>query len=36
MRYRLRRIEELTDRSLNDPRTVLELGAALRALPVLK
>ncbi|MFD6351145.1 PucR family transcriptional regulator [Nocardia tengchongensis] len=36
VRYRLRRIEELTDRSLNDPRAVLELGAALRALPVLK
>lgn len=32
VRYRLRRIEELTQRSLSEPRTVLELGAALRAL----
>ncbi|MGV9666322.1 PucR family transcriptional regulator [Nocardia niigatensis] len=34
VRYRLRRIEELTSRSLNNPQTVLELGAALRALRV--
>ncbi|MFI1917021.1 PucR family transcriptional regulator [Nocardia sp. NPDC020380] len=34
VRYRLRRIEEVTDRSLGDPQAVLELGAALRALPV--
>ncbi|WP_084479146.1 PucR family transcriptional regulator [Nocardia jejuensis] len=33
VRYRLRRIQEITGRSLDDPRTVLELGAALRALP---
>ncbi|WP_405491609.1 PucR family transcriptional regulator [Nocardia sp. NBC_00511] len=33
VRYRLRRIEELTGRSLNDPASILELGAALRALP---
>lgn len=32
IRYRLRRIEEVTGRSLTDPRAVLELGAALRAL----
>ncbi|NNH69923.1 helix-turn-helix domain-containing protein [Nocardia uniformis] len=32
LRYRLRRIEELTGRSLNNPHTVLELGVALRAL----
>ncbi|MFD7842184.1 PucR family transcriptional regulator [Nocardia sp. NPDC059764] len=32
VRYRLRRIEEVTGRSLTDPRAVLELGVALRAL----
>ncbi|MGW4740844.1 PucR family transcriptional regulator [Nocardia xishanensis] len=35
IRYRLRRIEELTGRSLADPATVRDLGAALEALPVL-
>ncbi|MEV6339497.1 helix-turn-helix domain-containing protein [Nocardia vinacea] len=35
VRYRLRRIEELTGRSLVDPQAVLDLGAALQALPVL-
>ncbi|MFC9896418.1 PucR family transcriptional regulator [Nocardia sp. NPDC127579] len=33
VRYRLRRIEEVTGRSLSDPRDILDLGAALRALP---
>jgi hypothetical protein len=31
VRYRLRRVEELTGRSLTDPRAVAELGAALAA-----
>jgi hypothetical protein len=31
VRYRLRRVEELTGRSLNDPRTAADLGAALAA-----
>jgi DNA-binding PucR family transcriptional regulator len=31
VRYRLRRIEELTGRSLSDPRTVTDFGAALLA-----
>ncbi|MFE1441452.1 PucR family transcriptional regulator [Streptomyces sp. NPDC058739] len=31
VRYRLRRVEELTGRSLADPRTVADLGAALAA-----
>ncbi|MEV6176813.1 helix-turn-helix domain-containing protein [Streptomyces sp. NPDC052015] len=31
VRYRLRRVEELTGRSLSDPRTVADLGAALLA-----
>ncbi|MER6082598.1 helix-turn-helix domain-containing protein [Streptomyces sp. NPDC001833] len=31
VRYRLRRIEELTGRSLSDPHTVADLGAALLA-----
>ncbi|MFF5184487.1 PucR family transcriptional regulator [Streptomyces sp. NPDC000345] len=31
VRYRLRRVEELTGRSLSDPRTVADLGAALPA-----
>ncbi|MFJ9908506.1 PucR family transcriptional regulator [Streptomyces sp. NPDC101152] len=35
VRYRLRRIEELTSRSLSDPRTLADLGAALEALRVL-
>ncbi|MBC2878411.1 MULTISPECIES: PucR family transcriptional regulator [Streptomyces] len=35
VRYRLRRLEELTGRSLQDPRAVVDLGAALRALRVL-
>ncbi|MFD0363427.1 PucR family transcriptional regulator [Nocardia sp. GCM10030253] len=35
VRYRIRRIEELTGRSLNDPQAVLDLGAAVQALPVL-
>jgi hypothetical protein len=35
VRYRLRRIEELTGRSLSDPRTLADLGAALEALRVL-
>ncbi|MEV0293514.1 helix-turn-helix domain-containing protein [Nocardia sp. NPDC050710] len=34
VRYRLRRIEKVTGRTLSDPMTVLELGAALQALPV--
>ncbi len=34
IRYRLRRIEELTGRSLADPAAVRDLGAALEALPV--
>ncbi|TLF81177.1 helix-turn-helix domain-containing protein [Nocardia cyriacigeorgica] len=32
VRYRPHRIEEVTGRPLSDPRAVLELGAALRAL----
>ncbi|KUJ41293.1 transcriptional regulator, Fis family protein [Streptomyces albus subsp. albus] len=32
VRYRLRRLEELTGRSLQDPRAVADLGAALQAL----
>ncbi|MER6259283.1 helix-turn-helix domain-containing protein, partial [Streptomyces sp900105245] len=35
VRYRLRRIEELTGRSLTDPLTVADLGAALYALRLL-
>lgn len=35
VRYRLRRIEELTNRPLSDPRAVAELGAALQARHVL-
>ncbi|MEU6802678.1 PucR family transcriptional regulator [Streptomyces neyagawaensis] len=35
VRYRLRRIEELTGRPLSDPRTLADLGAALEALRVL-
>ncbi|MFG3619529.1 PucR family transcriptional regulator [Nocardia sp. NPDC047654] len=35
VRYRLRRIEELTGRSLTNPAAVRDLGAALEALPVL-
>ncbi|PBC77059.1 PucR-like helix-turn-helix protein [Streptomyces sp. TLI_235] len=35
VRYRLRRIEELTGRSLSDPRTLADLGAALEALRIL-
>lgn len=35
VRYRLRRVEELIGRSLSDPRTVADLGAALEALRVL-
>lgn len=31
VRYRLRRVEEVTGRSLADPRAILELGVALRA-----
>ncbi|MGW2889843.1 PucR family transcriptional regulator [Streptomyces griseoruber] len=31
VRYRLRRVEELTGRSLSDPRTTADLGAALLA-----
>jgi DNA-binding PucR family transcriptional regulator len=31
VRYRLRRVEELTGRSLSDPRAVADLGAALLA-----
>lgn len=31
VRYRLRRVEELTGRSLSDPHTVADLGAALLA-----
>lgn len=32
VRYRLRRVEELTGRSLSDPRAIADLGAALEAL----
>ncbi|WP_329493087.1 helix-turn-helix domain-containing protein [Kitasatospora herbaricolor] len=35
MRYRLRRIESATGRSLQDPRAVLEIGAALQAFRLL-
>ncbi|UKY48248.1 PucR family transcriptional regulator [Streptomyces inhibens] len=35
VRYRLRRVEELTGRSLQAPRTVADFGAALQALRVL-
>ncbi|UXY39455.1 helix-turn-helix domain-containing protein [Streptomyces sp. 1222.5] len=35
VRYRLRRIEELTGRPLTDPLTVADLGAALYALRLL-
>ncbi len=35
VRYRLRRVEELTGRSLTDPMTVADLGAALYALRLL-
>ncbi|WP_280254254.1 helix-turn-helix domain-containing protein [Nocardia abscessus] len=35
VRYRLRRIEELTGLSLTNPAAVRDLGAALEALPVL-
>ncbi|MFE7797414.1 PucR family transcriptional regulator [Nocardia sp. NPDC057440] len=35
VRYRIRRVEELTGRSLGDPQAVLDLGAAVQALPVL-
>ncbi|MET8779807.1 helix-turn-helix domain-containing protein [Nocardia sp. NPDC004654] len=35
VRYRLRRIEELTGRPLADPAAVRDLGAALEALPML-
>ncbi|WP_194820046.1 CdaR family transcriptional regulator [Nocardia sp. XZ_19_385] len=35
VRYRLRRIEELTGLSLTDPAAVRDLGAALEALPLL-
>ncbi len=31
VRYRLRRVEELTERSLSDPRAVADIGAALLA-----
>lgn len=34
VRYRLRRVEELTGRSVDDPRAVAELAAALQALRV--
>jgi len=33
VRYRLRRVEELTGRSLTTPQAILDLGAALQALP---
>ncbi|MCU1646151.1 MAG: transcriptional regulator, Fis family protein [Nocardia sp.] len=36
VRYRLRRVEELTRRSLTDPATVTEFGTALQALAVLE
>lgn len=36
VRYRRRRVEELTGRSLDDPQAILDLGAALQALPVLR
>ncbi|MEU6508375.1 helix-turn-helix domain-containing protein [Streptomyces sp. NPDC046942] len=35
VRYRLRRIEELTGRSLSDPSTLADLGAALYSLRLL-
>ncbi|MFJ2026525.1 PucR family transcriptional regulator [Streptomyces sp. NPDC087897] len=35
VRYRLRHIEELTGRSLQDPQAVMEIGAALTALRLL-
>jgi hypothetical protein len=35
VRYRLRRIEDLTGRPLSDPRTTADLGAALQALQLL-
>ncbi|MFF9151727.1 helix-turn-helix domain-containing protein [Streptomyces sp. NPDC014846] len=35
VRYRLRRVEELTGRPLTDPLTVADLGAALYALRLL-
>ncbi|MFQ6326873.1 helix-turn-helix domain-containing protein [Nocardia sp. CWNU-33] len=35
VRYRIRRVEELTVRLLGDPQAVLDLGAAVQALPVL-
>ncbi|MFH9955813.1 PucR family transcriptional regulator [Streptomyces roseolus] len=35
VRYRLRRIEDVTGRSLQDPNAVMEIGAALAALPLL-
>ncbi|MFF7476885.1 helix-turn-helix domain-containing protein [Streptomyces sp. NPDC008092] len=35
VRYRIRRIEELTGRRLSDPRAVAEIGAALHTLHVL-
>jgi DNA-binding PucR family transcriptional regulator len=34
VRYRLKRVEELTGRSTDDPRAVAELAAALQALQV--
>ncbi len=34
VRYRLKRVEELTGRSTDDPRAVAELAAALQALRV--
>ncbi|WP_436498210.1 PucR family transcriptional regulator [Actinokineospora sp. HUAS TT18] len=36
VRYRRRRVEDLTGRSLDDPQAILDLGAALQALPVLR
>ncbi|MET9490490.1 helix-turn-helix domain-containing protein [Nocardia sp. NPDC006630] len=36
VRYRLRRVEELTQRSLTDPATVTEFGTALQALALLE
>ncbi|AVV47956.1 PucR family transcriptional regulator [Streptomyces sp. P3] len=35
VRYRLRRVEKLTGRSLSEPRTLADLGAALHALRIL-
>ncbi len=35
VRYRLRRVEKLTGRSLSEPRTLADLGAALHALRLL-